>query len=83
METRKEKDPLFAAAVLKLSFRLGQNEGAPGYRFVYEGVLRDLAVDDRAVEEYLKANYEKVLQAARGKGGADPDDPAAERAKPR
>lgn len=64
---KKKKDPLFAAAVVKLSFRLANNEGAPAYRFVYEGVLRDCQLEDAQVEAYLKANFERVLKAARGK----------------
>jgi hypothetical protein len=75
MATQKEKqkrDPLFAAAVLKLSFRLAQNEKAPAYRFVYDGVLRDFKLDDGEVEAYLEKNYERVLKAARGKERGEP-----------
>jgi hypothetical protein len=75
MATEKEKarrDPMFAAAVVKLSFRLGQNEKAPAYRFVYEGVLRDFELEDGAVETYLEQNYERVLKAARGKERGEP-----------
>ena len=70
---KRKKDPLFAAAVVKLSFRLANNESAPAYRFVYEGVLRDFNIEDSVVEAYLEANYERVLKAARGKerGGSD------------
>ncbi len=64
---KKQKDPLFAAAVLKLSFRLAGTEGTPAFKFVYDGVLRDLEVDDAAVEKYLSENPERVLAAARGK----------------
>jgi hypothetical protein len=64
---KRKRDPLFAAAVMKLSFRLADNEGSRGFRVVYEGVLRDFKIDDAAVEAYLEANYEKVLKAARGK----------------
>ncbi|MBI5548107.1 MAG: hypothetical protein HY901_29860 [Deltaproteobacteria bacterium] len=67
IEQKKKRDPLFAAAVLKLSFRLANNEQTPAFKFVYEGVLRDLKVEDQAVEQYLADNYEKVLKAARGK----------------
>jgi hypothetical protein len=64
---KRKKDPLFAAAVVKLSFRLANNESAPAYRFVYEGVLRDFKLEDAQVESYLQANYDRVLKAARGK----------------
>ncbi len=71
-EKKPKKDPLFSAAVLKLSFRLANNEKSPGYKFVYEGVLRDLKLEDAAVERYLEENYEKVLKAARGKERGEP-----------
>jgi hypothetical protein len=67
MAEKRRKDPMFTAAVLKLSFRLANNERAPAYRFVYEGVLRDFELEDQAVEAYLQQNYERVLKAARGK----------------
>lgn len=69
---KKKRDPLFAAAVLKLSFRLAKTEQAPGYKFVYEGVLRDFGLEDGVVEQYLTENYEKVLKAARGKERGEP-----------
>lgn len=75
MATEREKqrrDPVFAAAVLKLSFRLGQNEQAPAYRAVYEGVLRDFELQDATVEQFLEQNYERVLKAARGKERGEP-----------
>ena len=63
---KKKRDPLFAAAVLKLSFRVANTEQNPGFKFVYEGVLRDLSLEDSAVESYLADNYERVLEAVRG-----------------
>ncbi len=73
IQTEKPKrDPLFAAAVMKLSFRLGQNEETPGFKVVYAGVLRDLKLTDGAVERYLEENYERVLKAARGKERGEP-----------
>lgn len=71
-EKKPKKDPLFAAAVLKLSFRLANNEQAPGFKFVYEGVLRDFKLEDATVERYLEENYERVLKAARGKERGEP-----------
>ncbi len=71
-EKKTQKDPLFSAAVLKLSFRLANNEKAPGFKFVYEGVLRDLKLEDAAVEKFLEENYERVLKAARGKERGEP-----------
>lgn len=69
---KKRRDPLFAAAVLKLSFRLANSEKAPAYQSVYQGVLRDFGIEDEAVESYLGENYEKVLKAARGKERGEP-----------
>jgi hypothetical protein len=63
----EESDSLFTAALLKLSFRLACNDHVPGYQNVYQGVLRDLELEDEAVEKYLEHNYDTVLKAARGK----------------
>lgn len=71
-EKKPRKDPLFSAAVMKLSFRLANNEKMPGFKTIYEGVLRDLKLEDAAVEKYLEENYEKVLKAARGKERGEP-----------
>lgn len=66
------KDKLFGAAVLKMSFRLRGDEGSPAFRFVYPGVLRDLDLEDEAVERYIAENREQVETAARGKSGPVP-----------
>ncbi|HTP52340.1 MAG TPA: hypothetical protein VMK42_16740 [Anaeromyxobacteraceae bacterium] len=63
-KTQEEK--LFAAAVLRRSFELSGDEHRKGFRFVYEGVLRDLGLEDGQVEEYLKANGAEV-EAALGR----------------
>lgn len=60
-KTRDEK--LFAAAVLRRSFELRGEEYADGYRFVYDGVLRDLGVEDDDVRAYLAANLAAVEAA--------------------
>lgn len=65
MASRK-RDPLFGAAVLKLSFRQRGDEASEGFKRVYEGVLRDLGVSDDEVERYLVEHREEVEQAARG-----------------
>ena len=66
-KTREEK--LFSAAVLRLSFELRGEEHRQAFQFVYEGVLRDLALDARDVEEYLAAHREEV-EAAIGRGSS-------------
>ncbi|MCE9668437.1 hypothetical protein LY474_11500 [Myxococcus stipitatus] len=60
------KDKLYGAAVLKMSFRLRGDEESPAFRFVYPGVLRDLEIEDDAVEKYIEENREAVEKAARG-----------------
>ena len=50
-KTRDEK--LFAAAVLRRSFELSGDEQRQGFRFVYEGVLRDLGLTDDEVAAFL------------------------------
>lgn len=60
------KDKLFGAAVLKMSFRLRGDEDSPAFRFVYPGVLRDLELEDAAVEKYIEENRDAVEKAARG-----------------
>jgi hypothetical protein len=64
--TREEK--LFSAAVLRRSFELRGGERDQGFRFVYEGVLRDLGVEDADVARYLEAHAAEV-DAALGRGG--------------
>ena len=58
--------PTYGAAVLKMSFRLRGDEESPAFRFVYPGVLRDLELEDAAVERYIEENREAVEKAARG-----------------
>jgi hypothetical protein len=54
---------LHAAAVLRRSFELRGDEYAAGFRFVYEGVLRDLGLEDEAVVQYLAEHLAEVEQA--------------------
>jgi hypothetical protein len=60
-KTRSEK--LFSAAVLRLSFELQDGQYKEGFRFVYEGVLRDLELGEEDVEEYLAAHRAEVEAA--------------------
>jgi hypothetical protein len=70
-KTRSEK--LFSAAVLRRSFQLQDKDYAAGFRFVYEGVLRDLELTEAEVDAYLEEHRAEVESAIgrRGKGGAD------------
>ncbi|HWV39341.1 MAG TPA: hypothetical protein VN033_12805 [Vulgatibacter sp.] len=67
MATKKKKNPLFGAAVLKRSFQLRGEDGGPGFQFVYEGVLRDLGVTDEEVDKYLEDHRAEIEAAVRGK----------------
>ena len=67
-KTKEEK--LFAAAVLRRSFELRGEEGGGGFRFVYDGVLRDLGLTDEEVVGYLAANVAEVERAIGRGGGA-------------
>lgn len=61
------KNPLFGAAVLKLSFRQRGEEAGEAFQMVYHGVLRDLGVTDEEVERFLEEHREEVEIATRGK----------------
>jgi hypothetical protein len=63
-KTRQEK--LFSAAVVRLSFELQDGQYKEGFRFVYEGVLRDLALAEEDVEAYL-ASHRAEVEAAIGR----------------
>lgn len=65
-KTKEER--LFSAAVLRASFELQDGRYRDGFRFVYEGVLRDLDLEEEEVERYLAANREAV-RAAMGRRG--------------
>jgi hypothetical protein len=60
-KTRAEK--LFSAAVLRLSFELQDGQYREGFRYVYEGVLRDLELEEKDVEEYLGSHRAEVEAA--------------------
>ena len=64
-KTKDEK--LFLAAVLKRTFELRGDEHREQFRFVYEGVVRDLGLEPAEVEAYLAAHRAEV-EAAIGRG---------------
>ena len=59
--TREER--LFAAAVLRCSFELQDGQYREGFRFIWEGVLRDLGLEEAEVDEYLVAHRDEVVAA--------------------
>ncbi len=62
------EERLFAAAVLRRSFQLRGEEYADGFRFVYDGVLRDMGLEDEAVLAFLAAHLDEVDLAIGRKG---------------
>jgi hypothetical protein len=69
-KTKEEK--LFSAAVLRRSFELRGDEHREQFRFVYQGVLRDLALEAAEVEAYLAAHAGEV-EAAIGRAPRTPE----------
>jgi hypothetical protein len=65
-KTKAER--LFSAAVLRRGFELQDGQYREGFRFVYEGVLRDLGLEESEVEEYL-AKHRAEIEAALGRRG--------------
>ena len=65
-KVKTQEERLWGAAVLKMSFRLRGAEDSPAFKGVYPGVLRDLELEDEAVETYIAANKDRVEKAARG-----------------
>lgn len=57
-KTKKER--LFAAAVVRRSFELQARDHQAGFQFVYEGVLRDLGLDEDEVERYLAEHHDAI-----------------------
>jgi len=76
VKTREER--LFSAAVLRRSFELQDKQYESGFKFVYEGVLRDLEVSDEDVVAYLAAHLAEVDRAIGRKGGARLKGPAGD-----
>jgi hypothetical protein len=54
------RDPLFGAAVLKLSMAKQGMISEPGFRVVYSGTLRELGVTDEQVEAYIAEHRERL-----------------------
>ena len=66
--TKTREERLFSAAVLRRSFELQEPRYQDGFKFVYEGVLRDLGLEEQDVEEYLAAHREEVERAIGRRG---------------
>jgi len=66
-KTKAER--LFSAAVVRRAFELQDGRYKEGFRFVYEGVLRDLDLEEAEVEAYLAAHRAEVEAAMGRRGG--------------
>lgn len=66
-KTKEER--LFAAAVVRRTFALRGDEHQGAFGFVYQGILRDLELEDVEVQEYL-ASHGAQVDAAIGRGKA-------------
>jgi len=64
------KDPLFGAAVLKLSFLIKGAADDPGFRVVYFGTLKELGLTDQQVSKYISLNRDKLERHIRQKSQA-------------
>ena len=62
-----ERDPLFGAAVLKLSFLLKGIADQPGFRVVYFGTLKELGLTDQQVNNYIEAHRAELEAHVRAK----------------
>jgi len=54
------RDPLFGAAVLRLTFEQRGATDDPGFRFVYRKTLADLGLSDDAVRSYLEEHRDAL-----------------------
>ncbi len=68
-KAKTKAERLFSAAVLRRGFELQDAQYREGFRFVYEGVLRDLGLEEDEVAEYL-AKHRAEVEAAMGRRGA-------------
>lgn len=70
-QKRKKRDPIFGAAVLKLTFQRRRDEHSPQFQMIYDGVLRDLKLTDEQVDAYLATHLTEVEAAiaAKARGG--------------
>jgi hypothetical protein len=71
---RKKRDPIFGAAVLKLTFQRRHDEQSPQFKAIYEGVIRDLKVTDEDVNVFLQAHLAEIEDAIRAHGRGEMGD---------
>ena len=62
----RDRDPLYGAAILKLSFILKGKVDEPGFRVVYFGTLKELGLTNSQVDKYIARNRQTLEAAIRG-----------------
>jgi len=60
MNDRPGRDPLFGAAVLRLSFALRSESDDPGFRFVYRKTIQEFGLTDEEVLRYIGEHREEL-----------------------
>jgi hypothetical protein len=63
-----KKDPLFGAAVLKMSFAMKSKIDEPGFRVVYHGTIKDLGLTDSQVTKYITKHRKTLEEYIRTRG---------------
>lgn len=66
----RDRDPLFGAAILKLSFLMRSRADEPGFRVVYFGTLKELGLTNSQVDAYIEQHRER-LEAVIRRGKED------------
>lgn len=66
--TGSDGDPLFGAAVLKMSFVMKGMQDDPGFRVVYFGAIKELGLTDSQVNKYIGKNRETLEAHIRSRG---------------
>jgi len=64
--TARDRDPLYGAAILKLSFLLRGKADEPGFRVVYFGTLKELGLTNSQVDAYIAEHRDRLEAAIRG-----------------
>jgi hypothetical protein len=64
---KSERDPLFGAAILKLSFMLKGKADEPGFRVVYHGTLKELGLVNSQVDAYIAQHREQLEAHIKGR----------------
>ncbi len=72
--SRSRRDPIFGAAVLKLTFQRRRDEQSPQFRAIYSGVLRDLKVTDAEVDAYIASHLSDLEEAIRAHARGEIED---------